>query len=235
MIRNNLYSKLLESGTVSQWKYPPNIVARETSVDLFNLFVDFLEERLRSRLNCCESKPFGLATGRTMKPIYDLLVHRLYSWPSKELEKLIKGWVSFNLDEYIGLSRDDQKSFSFFMANHLGNPLNLSYEKMHIPNGNAKDPHLEACQYTQELLNYGGISFQLLGLGINGHIGFNEPPCDFKESCRVVELTEDTKRQNASSFYGEANSVPSYAITLGLREILDAEEIHLIVVGEKKS
>ena len=208
---------------------------RENQDQLVIALVDALEARLRKRIFSSNSKPIGLATGRTMEPVYSLLVSRLKLWPDKELEKLRKGWHSFNLDEYAGLSSNDETSFTNYMSKHLGIPLCLSPQKLCLPDGTAKDLQKAANDYLFNWRLSGGISFQLLGLGLNGHVGFNEPPCYYNESCRVVKLSPSTIKQNSFAFGKDRDKVPSEAITLGIKEILSANEIHLIVLGKGKA
>ena len=176
--------------------------------------VDQLERSLRQILqNPAASRPLGLATGRTMEPLYAALVERLLRWPSPDLAALRRSWCSFNLDEYLGLPAGDPRSYRTFMDDRLGRPLALP----------------------AALQAKGGIGVQLLGLGSNGHVGFNEPPCGREQACRVVELSEATRRQNAGLFGGDPAAVPPWAITLGLKEILAAEQIHLVVTGRGKA
>ena len=211
------------------------MIVKDSQSTLAEALVDEIELRLRNRLSDFECKPIGLATGRTMRSIYSSLVDRLKQWPSDELERLRKGWFSFNLDEYIGLGIDDAQSFISYMARYLGEPLQLSSEQLLIPNGRAKNPHSEALAYREKLVCFGGIGVQLLGLGVNGHIGFNEPPCGAKSLCRVVSLSPSTIKQNAVEFACQEDQVPSRAITLGVEEILQAEDIHLVVTGSEKA
>ncbi len=214
---------------------PFKIFIRENQKDLVDSIVDVLEDRLRKRLSIETPKPLGLATGRTMEPIYLALVDRLKSWEAADLEKLLSGWLSFNLDEYVGLKDSDPHSFGSYMTHYLRSPLHLTSEQVRLPNGGNVDPYQEASSYRSQLQEFGGISLQLLGLGTNGHVGFNEPPCDLNASCRVVSLSTSTRQQNAFSFGGDLDLVPKNAITLGLKEILSAEEIHLIVIGISKA
>ncbi len=202
---------------------------------LVDAVVDALEERLQQRLGEKAPKPLGLATGRTMVPIYVELVARVQRWPADEREDLRQGWCSFNLDEYVGLGATDRRSFAAYMARHLGEPLQLTAEQVHLPDGRAADPEQQACRYADQLQSFGGVGVQLLGLGSNGHVGFNEPPCGPDASCRVVSLSESTQQQNAAAFDGDPSQVPSQALTLGLREILAADEIYLIVTGKAKA
>ncbi len=215
--------------------FPYRITVCDSTAQLVQKIIDFLEVRLRERVSGKHVKPFGLATGRTMEPIYSALVERLKSWPNNDLNKLLDDWISFNLDEYLGLKDGDSRSFRSYMERTIGVPLDLNSSKLRIPYGQAQDPHKEASSYLDDLLSFGGLSFQLLGLGLNGHIGFNEPPSGPEDSCRVVTLSSATFKQNAFSFGGDQDIVPRKAITLGMKEILAAEEVHLIVIGKEKS
>jgi len=216
-------------------EFPGRVTVEKDSARLVELVVDLLEDRLRRRLSQLDPKPLGLATGRTIQPIYTALVSRLRSWPKADLEKLLGGWCSFNLDEYIGLVEGSPDSFAAYMARYLGDPLGLTFDQLRIPNGCPENPQKEASSYVKQLKLFGGLGTQLLGLGINGHIGFNEPPCSSHSSCRVVPLSASTRKQNAFSFGNDPNLVPTHAITLGIEEILFAEEIHLIVTGASKA
>ena len=122
-----------------------------------------------------------------------------------------------------------------FRSRHLGEPLLLSPQQLHLPDGEAADPQQQACRYADQLQSFGGVGVQLLGLGSNGHVGFNEPPCGPDASCRVVSLSKSTRQQNAAAFGADPSKVPLKALTLGLREILEADEIHLIVTGKAKA
>ena len=215
-------------------EFPYKITVRKNLNSLVEAVVDAIEDRLRKRLYLRIPKPLGLATGRTMVPVYSSLVSRLKSWPSADLEKLLKGWSSFNLDEYVGLADEDPQGFKSYIMRHLGRPLMLRTDQLKLPNGAGNNPHYQAACYLDQLEKDGGISFQLLGLGSNGHVGFNEPPCGADSSCRVVSLSDSTREQNAFSFGHDVNQVPVQAITLGLKEILVSEEIHLIVTGSSK-
>jgi glucosamine-6-phosphate deaminase len=180
-------------------------------------------------------RPLGLATGRTMEPVYGALVSRLGGLSAAERQRLLAGWHSFNLDEYVGLGAADPRSFAAFMARHLVAPLGLDPERVRLPDGLAADPSAEARRYGAELAAAGGIGLQLLGLGVNGHVGFNEPPCGAAAATRVVELCPSTRRQNATAFGGDPAAVPARAITLGLAEIVAAERILLVVTGAAKA
>ena len=182
-----------------------------------------------------QRRPLGLATGRTMEPVYAALVSRLAGLPELERLSLLAGWHSFNLDEYVGLGPEHPASFAAFMARHLVEPLGLDPARVRLPDGLAPDPDAEARRYGRELAVAGGIGLQLLGLGANGHVAFNEPPCGAEALTRVVDLCPTTRQQNAGAFCGDPAAVPAQAITLGMDEILAAERILLVVTGAAKA
>ena len=179
--------------------------------------------------------PLGLATGRTMDPVYQALVHQISQLPFAEGERLRERWLSFNLDEYVGLGPDDPRSFRAAMTSRLVLPLGLDPERVHLPVGSAPDPDAEASRYGLELEAAGGVGLQVLGLGLNGHVGFNEPPCTTDVRCRCVSLSASTRAANAGDFGGNPEAVPKRAITLGLEEILAAGSILLVVTGAAKA
>ncbi|WP_369801701.1 glucosamine-6-phosphate deaminase [Cyanobium sp. NIES-981] len=188
-------------------------------------------ELARGRLR----RPLGLATGRTMEPVYAALVERCRAASSVELQALRQHWLSFNLDEYVGLPSSDPRSFAAFMRTRLGEPLGLEDTQLRLPNALAHDPRAEARRYAAAVARCGGIGLQLLGLGLNGHVGFNEPPCGPEAACRCVRLSAITRRQNAAAFGGDPQAVPLRAITLGMAEILAAQRIVLVVTGAAKA
>jgi glucosamine-6-phosphate deaminase len=180
-------------------------------------------------------RPLGLATGQTMAPIYAALAAGVQRLPRAQRRQLRQDWLSFNLDEYLGLGAGDQPSFRATMDRNLTMPLGLDPERVRVPNGQAVDPQQEADRYSASLAEAGGLGLQLLGLGLNGHVGFNEPPSGPEAPCRCVRLSPSTRVANASTFGGVATAVPEWAITLGLREILEASEIFLVVTGANKA
>ena len=189
-----------------------------------------LQSRLRD-----PQRPLGLATGRTMEPVYQALAAQLAHLPVEQQQSLRQGWLSFNLDEYVGLAAENPRSFAAEMARRLVVPLGLDPQAVRLPCGTAADPEAEARGYAAELAAAGGLGLQLLGLGLNGHVGFNEPPCAADAPCRCVTLSAATRSQNAAAFGGDAGAVPTRAITFGLAEILSAERILLVVTGAAKA
>lgn len=180
-------------------------------------------------------RPLGLATGRTMAPVYAAFTALVGDLPSREREDLRRHWCSFNLDEYVGLGPRDGGSFAAEMREGVALPLGLASQRLHLPDGRAPDPAVEAPRYADALRQAGGVGLQLLGLGLNGHVGFNEPPCGPDSICRCVSLSASTRQANASAFGGDPARVPERAITLGMAEILRAERILLVVTGAAKA
>ncbi len=181
-------------------------------------------------------RPLGLATGRTMVPVYRALVGLVDQLPEAERQRLRERWLSFNLDDYVvEPAARDTAGFRPEMELALVRPLGLDPDQVRLPRGDAADPVAESQRYGAELQAAGGIGLQLLGLGLNGHVGFNEPPCGPREGCRCVPLSDSTRRANATAFGGSWQAVPRRAITLGLREILAAESILLVVTGAAKA
>ncbi len=179
-----------------------------------------------------QSKPdavLGLATGGTMEPIYAQFVahaHRV----NLDVSRL----TSFNLDEYIGLSPDHPKSYSAYMREHLFSHLGFDTSRLHLPDGMTQDLEAHCKAYAAHIQAFGGVDLQLLGVGGNGHIGFNEPGTPFDCPCHVVELAEQTRIDN-SRFFAEGLMVPRSAITMGMAEIMQAREIVLVATGEAKA
>src|SRR3989449_11409779 len=171
----------------------------------------------------------GLATGRTMESVYRLLVraHR-----DEGLDFSLCS--TFNLDEYVGLSPDDSHSYRHYMNDHLFRRVNIDLRNTHLPNGMAPDLDAECAHYEHLIADCGGIDLQLLGIGVAGHIGFNEPLSALRSRTRQKALTPATLQQNAPSFGGEAN-VPRRAITMGVGTIIEARRCVLLATGDTKA
>ena len=128
-----------------------------------------------------------------MVPIYRALEAQVSALPAGEREALREGWWSFNLDEYVGLGPSENGSFAAEMRRDLCEPLGIDPARVLLPNGLATDPQEEALRYGEALHQAGGIGLQMLGLGLNGHVGFNEPPCSADSATRCVELCASTQ------------------------------------------
>jgi len=171
----------------------------------------------------------GLATGSTPIGIYDQLV----KWYEKgDLD--FSSVVSINLDEYKGLSGDNDQSYRYFMNKHLFDRINIKKENTYVPNGLEPDSKKACQEYNDIIEKFGGIDMQLLGLGHNGHIGFNEPGDCFRKETHVVELTQNTIEANARFFENEA-AVPKKAITMGIGCIMAARRVLLVASGANKA
>jgi len=171
----------------------------------------------------------GLATGSSPIGAYKQLIE----WYKKgDLD--FNEVISVNLDEYVGLTQKDPQSYHYFMKEHLFSFINIKSENTHIPNGTAKNS-AEACKnYDAFLESIGGTDLQLLGIGQNGHIGFNEPGKYFEKNTHVVNLTRNTIEAN-SRLFEHIEDVPKKAITMGIQTILQAAKIVLVVTGKEKA
>jgi len=171
----------------------------------------------------------GLATGNTPLLLYKNLV-RMHREDNLDFSRV----VAFNLDEYVGLSPEHPASFHHYMWKNLFSQVNIKPENVHIPDGLAKDIPAYCEQYEQEIKAAGGLDLQILGLGTDGHIGFNEPSSSLASRTRIKTLTDQTRKDNAVFFGGEEN-VPFHAITMGIGTILEARICLLLAFGKKKA
>jgi len=171
----------------------------------------------------------GLATGNTPLQVY------------KELIRMHRGeglsfahTTTFNLDEYIGLSPDHPSSYHVFMNRHLFDHIDVPRERIHIPDGLAADIPAFCRGYEEDIRSSGGIDVQVLGIGTDGHIGFNEPSSSLASRTRIKTLTDQTRKDNAVSFGGEDN-VPCHSITMGVGTIMDSRMCLLLAFGKNKA
>lgn len=166
----------------------------------------------------------GLATGSTPEDTYAALV-RMYKEGTVDFSRA----VSFNLDEYVGLPEDHSQSYHTFMKEHLFSLVNIRPENTHIPGA----AYGSGAAYDEAIAAAGGIDLQLLGIGENGHIGFNEPASYLALGTHIGALTESTREANAR-FFEKTEDVPKYAMTMGMGSIMKAKKILLLALGEKK-
>ena len=171
----------------------------------------------------------GLATGSTPIGMYQELVKGCAAG-DLDFSKV----RTVNLDEYVGLSGDHDQSYRYFMNDNLFDHVNIDKANTHVPNGLAEDPAAECVRYDQVIEDMGGIDIQLLGMGHNGHIGFNEPNDHFPLGTNLVDLQESTINANAR-FFASADEVPRQAMTMGIRSIMMAKKILVVVNGEGKA
>ena len=171
----------------------------------------------------------GLATGSTPVGLYQALIRR-YQEGALDFSKV----QTFNLDEYCGLAGDHPQSYRYFMQKNLFDHVNIPPEHTHIPSGIAVDPEQECRRYDALIESCGGIDIQLLGIGHNGHIGFNEPDDHCPVGSHLTRLAESTIQAN-SRFFASESEVPTHAITMGAGSILKAKKILLMASGEGKA
>lgn len=171
----------------------------------------------------------GLATGETMRPFYADLVAR-----HRRGEISFARATTFNLDEFVGVPASDPASFAAYMRDLFFDHIDLPPERAHLPRGDAADPDAEAARYEARIVEAGGIDLQLLGIGRNGHIGFNEPTSSLGSRTRTKTLTESTRAANRS-FFDRDEDVPRFAITMGIATILDARACLMLATGPAKA
>jgi len=171
----------------------------------------------------------GLATGSTPVPLYRELIRK-----NKEGEISFKEVKTYNLDEYYPIDPKSPQSFLGFMRENLFDHIDLPENAIHIPDASAADPYKEAARYEAELVKAGGMDIQILGIGSDGHIGFNEPGDAFIYPTHVTDLTEQTIRDN-SRFFDDISQVPTQAMTMGIGAIMKAKKCIFIATGKNKA
>jgi glucosamine-6-phosphate deaminase len=185
---------------------------------------EIVADRVR-RQPCCV---LGLATGATMRPVYAHLA-RLHREGALSFAQA----TAFALDEYLGLPPDHPGSFATELHDVFTSRVDIDHSLVHLPRGDAPDPEAEARRYEAAIAAAGGIDLQLLGIGRNGHLAFNEPKSDFTSRTRVATLAEETRAANAAAF--PQGEVPLRAITMGLGTILEARVCVLLATGAGKA
>ena len=171
----------------------------------------------------------GLATGSTPVGMYKQLIE-WYKKGDLDFSQI----TSVNLDEYKGLSGDNDQSYRYFMNTNLFDHVNIDKARTFVPDGLEPDPQKACAAYNEIIRSHGGIDLQLLGLGRNGHIGFNEPGAAFEKETHCVDLTESTIEAN-KRFFESADDVPRQAYTMGIKTIMQAKKILVVVSGEDKA
>ncbi len=170
----------------------------------------------------------GFATGSTPLPLYAELVRRVAAG-----EMSFADVTTFNLDEYVGLEPTHDQSYRYFMDTNLFNHIDVDPARVHVPSGISVDVETLAA-YDTAIVAAGGIDMQLLGIGCNGHIGFNEPGTPLDSLTHVVELTQNTREVNAR-FFASLDEVPTHAATMGIKTVMNARQLVLIATGASKA
>jgi len=182
-------------------------------------------ELVRRKPNCV----LGFATGGTPLGLYKELI-RMHKQESLDFSTS----TTFNLDEYVGLPSEHPQSYHYYMWENLFKHINVDRRFMHIPNGMAQDVEAFCEWYEEQIMKVGGIDLQILGIGANGHIAFNEPGSSLGSRTRIKTLTGTTREANAR-FFDHHSQVPKYAITMGVGTIMDAKKLLLLASGESKA
>ncbi|MCB0732146.1 MAG: glucosamine-6-phosphate deaminase [Ignavibacteriae bacterium] len=182
-------------------------------------------DRLKKKPNLV----LGLATGSTPLGLYKELI-RLHKYEGLDFSKV----TTFNLDEYVGLPPSHDQSYHYFMQKNFFDEINIDPRYIHVPHGMAKDFKIFCSWYEERIKSFGGIDIQVLGIGANGHIAFNEPGSSLGSRTRIKTLTSTTRADNKRFFENEED-VPKYAITMGVGTIMDAKELLLVASGDSKA
>jgi len=201
------------------------IIITESYEEMSRLAADMIERQLLRK----PSSVLGLATGSTPAGLYKELVRR-HQEKGLEFSKV----VTFNLDEYLDLAPAHPQSYRYFMDQHLLNHVNIEPANVHVPYGHASEVEEFCNWYEQEIQRVGGIDIQVLGIGADGHIAFNEPGSSLGSRTRLKTLTKQTIDDNAR-FFDDPEEVPRFAITMGVGTILEAKEILLLANGPRKA
>ena len=184
-----------------------------------------LAGQIRRKPDCV----LGLATGFTPTGMYKKLAE-MHNKEALDFSKV----RTFNLDEYYPIKKSDSQSYDFYMWENLFSHVNIQKENVHLPNGECEDPEEECVTYEQSIHAAGGIDMQVLGIGIDGHIGFNEAGRELKLATHLADLSPSTIEAN-SRFFSSAGDVPKKAITMGMGSIMKARSILLLISGESKA
>lgn len=188
-----------------------------------------VSEKLYQRIASQPDIKLGLATGSTMEPVYRHLADKIRQQPLN-----VGALTTFNLDEYIGLAASHPQSYNYYMHQQLFDKILLEDRQCFLPSGTCNNIEQECRQYSDKIRQLGGLDLQLLGIGTNGHIGFNEPGTPFDSRTHVVELSANTIADN-SRFFTDKSQMPTKAITMGILDIMEAREILLLATGAHKA
>lgn len=191
---------------------------------------DLAAQRVADLLHDSPRAVLGLPTGRTPILMYEQLAAR-HADGSLDFS----GVTTFNLDEFIGIGEDHPGSYRAYMRKHLFEPVGLPKDQGHVLDGLAADPDEECTRFENAIAAAGGLDLQILGLGANGHIGFNEPADALQARTHRVRLLEPSRQANAGFFGGDITQVPTEAMTMGMGTILKARRILLLVTGAEKA
>jgi len=201
------------------------VIIQDTSEQASQRAAQFIARLVRQKPSCV----LGLATGTTVIPVYQELV-QMHRNEGLDFSRV----TTFNLDEYVGLGASDKHSFRNFMQEHLFNQINIPPQQTHVPDGRALDFAASCLAYEHRIEDSGGIDLQVLGIGSDGHIAFNEPGSSLGSRTRLKTLASETVKDNAR-FFDSIDQVPRLAITMGVGTILESKQCLLIALDERKA
>ena len=207
------------------------VIIKENSDNVSKWAADYVAYRI-NHFKPTKGRPFvlGLPTGSTPLGMYAELI-KLYKAGKLSFENV----VTFNMDEYIGLDSTHPQSYHYFMQENFFKYVNIKPQNIHILNGMTKDFAKECREYERAMRNVGGVNLFIGGVGVDGHIAFNEPFSSLESRTRVKTLTESTIKANSRFFDNDLSKVPTMALTVGVGTIMDAEEVMIIATGKNKA
>jgi glucosamine-6-phosphate deaminase len=200
------------------------VIVKKDYAEVSRAGAEMVAGMVRARPKCV----LGFATGSTPLGLYRELI-RMHREEGLDFSKV----VTFNLDEYVGLPPSHEQSYHYYMGSNLFDHINVDPRHVHIPMGMAADVESHCEWYEEQIERFGGIDLQILGIGTNGHIAFNEPGSSLGSRTRVKTLTERTRRVNRRFFAD--GEVPDYALTMGVGTIMEARRLLLLACGESKA
>jgi len=207
------------------------IIIKKDTVEVGDWVATYVIDKIK-KANPTKKNPFvlGLPTGSSPLPVYKEFIKR-----HKAGEISFKNVITFNMDEYVGLSENHTESYHYFMFDNLFNHIDIPRENINILNGNAKDLEKECADYEKRIGQAGGIDLFLGGIGPDGHIAFNEHGSSLTSRTRIKTLSYDTILTNSRFFSGDMKKVPTQALTVGVGTVMDAKEVLIIITGYNKA
>jgi glucosamine-6-phosphate deaminase len=207
------------------------IIIKKDAIEVGDWVATHVIDKIK-KANSDRKNPFvlGLPTGGSPLPVYKEFIKR-----HKAGEISFKNVITFNMDEYVGLSENHTESYHYFMYENLFNHIDIPGDNINILNGNAKDLEKECADYEKKIEKAGGIDLFLGGIGPDGHIAFNEPGSSLTSRTRIKTLSYDTILANSRFFSGDIKKVPTQALTVGVGTVMDAKEVLIIITGYNKA
>ena len=207
------------------------VIIKDKTTDCASWVAGYMTYRIKKAKPTAKN-PFvlGLPTGSTPLGVYKELI-KLYQNKKVSFDHVI----TFNMDEYVGLSPNDKNSYHYFMFENLFNYINMPRQNIHILNGQTKDYEKECATYENMIKAYGGMDLILGGVGTDGHIAFNEPFSSLQSRTRIKTLAPSTIKDNSRFFDNDITKVPTQALTMGVGTIMDAKEVIIMACGENKA